>query len=200
MPATDELLSVLYWWKDENDVKDFQLYNDITINCCIPKINALCSNGGYDERYGDNLAEPIELSASTLRKLPSTSYPVKELVKEISADYIAFDKFEFNKFINEGDTLSDISYEEISEFNNPISAAFEDSWCNNLDYMLEKLRKDSTYFKTTPKEFAIPVEEKQKLENFRLDGEEFELNMVEGMNQMYVPYFRDTKKTGHLYV
>lgn len=198
--STDEVLSVLYWWKDEDDVKDFYRYSSFSINCCVPKINELCSNGGYDEKYGDNLGEPIDISASTLRTAPTTSYPVKELVDSISADYVAFDKFHNSRYVDVGDTLSDLSYTEISEFNNPISVAFEDSWCNNLDYMLGKLRKDSNYFKSTPNEFAIPEEERRKLENFILDGEEFELNMVEGMNQMYVPYFRDTGRTGHLYV
>lgn len=198
--TTDEVLSVLYWWKDENDVKDIYHFNSFSINCCVPKINELCSNGGYNEKYGDNLGEPIDISASTLRTTPTSSYPVKELVTNITADYIAFDKFSNSKYVDVGDTLSDLSYEEISEFNNPISVAFEDSWCNNLNYMLDKLRRDSTYFKTTPNEYAIPEEERRKLENFILDGEEFELNMVEGMNQMYVPYFRDTGNVGHLVV
>ena len=205
---TDEVLSVLYWWDDKDEIKPFYYYNTITINCCTPELNELCStvsnhdNVIGDINYADNLGQLLPLSASVLRQAPTTSYPIKELATEMTADYIAFDKFEFSKFWNDDTTnsLCSENYVEISEYNNQISVAFEDSWYQNLKCMLDKIRNDSEYFKTTPRDFVLPLEQRQKILNFKLDGEEFELNMVDGMNQMYVPYFRDTGRIAHLYI
>ena len=205
---TDEVLSVLYWWDDKDEFKPFYYYNTITINCCTPKLNELCStvsnhdNVIGDINYADNLGQLLPLSASVLRQAPTTSYPIKELATEMTADYIALDKFEFSKFWNDDTTnsLCSENYVEISEYNNQISVAFEDSWYQNLKCMLDKIRNDSEYFKTTPRDFVLPLEQKQEILKFRLDGEEFDLDMVDGMNQMYVPYFRDTGRTAHLYI
>lgn len=202
------LISVLYWWDDKDEFKPFYKYNTITINCCTPELNELCStvsnpdNVIGDINYADNLGKPLPLSASVLRQAPTTSYPVKELANEMSADYIAFDKFEYSKYWNDDKTSSLCSenYVEISEYNNQISVAFEDSWYQNLKCMLDKMRNDSEYFKTTPRDFVLPDKEKQEILKFRLDNEEFKLDMVDGMNQMYVPYFRDTGRTAHLYI
>ena len=202
------MISVLYWWDDKNEFKPFYRYNTITINCCTPELNELCSTVSNpdniigDINYADNLGKPLPLSASVLRQAPTTSYPVKELANEMTADYIAFNKFEFNKYWNDDKTnsLCSENYVEISEYNNQISVAFEDSWYQNLKGMLDKMRNDSEYFKTTPRDFVLPDKEKQEILKFRLDNEEFKLDMVDGMNQMYVPYFRDTGRTAHLYI
>ena len=209
IPVFDSnMISVYYWWDDKDESRPFYRYNTITINCCTPELNELCStvsnhnNVIGDINYADNLGKPLPLSASILRQAPTTSYPVKELATEITADYIAFDKFEYSKFWNDDKTSSLCSenYVEISEYNNQISVAFEDSWYSNLKGMLEKMRTDSEYFKTTPRDFVLPDKEKQEILKFRLDNEEFELDMVDGANQMYVPYFRDTGRTAHLYI
>lgn len=202
------MISVYYWWDDKDESRPFYRYNTITINCCTPELNEICStisnhdNVIGDINYADNLGKPLPLSASILRQAPTTSYPVKELATEMTADYIAFDKFEFNKYWND-DKTSEIcseNYVEISEYNNQISVAFEDSWYQNLKGMLDKIRNDSEYFKTTPRDFVLPDKEKQEILKFRLDNEEFELDMVDGMNHQYVPYFRDTGRTAHLYI
>ena len=202
------MMSVYYWQEDKNKYKTFYRYNTLTINCCTPELNELCStvsnhdNVIGDINYADNLGKPLPLSASILRQAPTTSYPVKELANEMTSDYIAFDKFEFSKFWNDDTTNSICSenYVEISEYNNQISVAFEDSWYQNLKGMLDKIRNDSEYFKTTPRDFVLPDKEKQEILKFRLDDEEFELDMVDGMNHQYVPYFRDTGRTAHLYI
>lgn len=202
------MISVYYWWDDKDESRPFYRYNTITINCCTPELNEICStisnhdNVIGDINYADNLGKPLPLSASILRQAPTTSYPVKELATEMTADYIAFDRFEFNKYWND-DKTSEIcseNYVEISEYNNQISVAFEDSWYQNLKGMLDKIRNDSEYFKTTPRDFVLPDKEKQEILKFRLDNEEFELDMVDGMNHQYVPYFRDTGRTAHLYI
>ena len=202
------MISVYYWWDDKDEHRPFYHYNTITINCCTPELNELCStvinpdNVIGDINYADNLGKPLPLSASILRKAPTTSYPIKELANEITADYIAFDKFEYSKYWNDDKTISlcTYNYVEISEYNNQISVAFEDSWYSNLKCMLDKIRNDSEYYKTTPRDFVLPDKEKQEILKFRLDNEEFELDMVDNMNQMYVPYFRDTGRTAHLYI
>ena len=202
------MISVYYWWDDKDEHRPFYHYNTITINCCTPKLNELCStvinpdNVIGDINYADNLGKLLPLSASVLRQAPTTSYPIKELANEITADYIAFDKFEFSKYWNDDktDSLCSDNYVEISEYNNQISVAFEDSLYQNLKCILDKIRNDSEYFKTTPRDFVLPLEQKQKILNFKLDNEEFELDMVPGMNDMYVPYFRDTGRTAHLYI
>ena len=202
------MISVYYWWDDKDKYRTFYRYNNLTINCCTPELNEICStvsshgNVIGDINYADNLGKPLPLSAIVLRTAPTTSYPIKELANEMTADYLAFNKFEYSKFWNDDKTnsLCSENYVEISEYNNQISVAFEDSWYQNLKGMLDKMRNDSEYFKSTPRDYVLPEKEKQEILKFRLDDEKFELDMVPGMNHQYVPYFRDTGRTAHLYI